>query len=477
MIINSQMRINPNSLITNSRLDICSKIPLARAWALNRDEKWGRELYLNYLLRIEPSSGFSQDESKYSLKDYYKSYRELFESIKNNGFDESRPLPHGKYGIVNGSHRVAITSVLNQNVSITHTNDLDHNYDFNFLNKIGLNDIYKDAMISEFLQIHKNIRIYCLFGLPEKVNREIYDFIVSKRKLIYYKQVQLSQTGQRRLMKILYGRNTWWKNELMETLSYERFTKSFDSAVFVFIESKTIDEEILFKKTVREKFLNGLLHKKVHSSDTAEETTDISEVILNRNSINYLNVAPLDAENSVIDKINKELRNSEIDLKDVVIDGSLILEMYGLRKANDLDFTLTENLWMHGGSKQSHNHEYDLQFIKPIDLSQDPRCHFYHNNLKFMSLPALITFKIFRGEKKDFDDIKLVVDNINTLPLQLDLHSRRRALNFRRMLILRKKVEFVLEFFPNPISKAIKLVYRRIRKIFQKLRLTLFSVS
>ena len=429
------------------------------------------------MLRIEPSSGFSQDESKYSLKDYYKSYRELFESIKNNGFDESRPLPHGKYGIVNGSHRVAITSVLNQNVSITHTNDLDHNYDFNFLNKIGLNDIYKDAMISEFLQIHKNIRVYCLFGLPEKVNRDIYDFIVSKRKLIYYKQVQLSQTGQRRLMKILYGRNTWWKNELMETLSYERFTKSFDSAVFVFMESKTIDEEILFKKTVREKFLNGLLHKKVHSSDTAEETTDISEVILNRNSINYLNVAPLDAENSVIDKINKELRNSEIDLKDVVIDGSLILEMYGLRKANDLDFTLTENLWMHGGSKQSHNHEYDLQFIKPIDLSQDPRCHFYHNNLKFMSLPALITFKIFRGEKKDFDDIKLVVDNINTLPLQLDLHSRRRALNFRRMLILRKKVEFFLEFFPNPISKAIKLVYRRIRKIFQKLRLTLFSVS
>ena len=252
MIINSQMRINPNSLITNSRLDICSKIPLARAWALNRDEKWGRELYLNYLLRIEPSSGFSQDESKYSLKDYYKSYRELFESIKNNGFDESRPLPHGKYGIVNGSHRVAITSVLNQNVSITHTNDLDHNYDFNFLNKIGLNDIYKDAMISEFLQIHKNIRVYCLFGLPEKVNRDIYDFIVSKRKLIYYKQVQLSQTGQRRLMKILYGRNTWWKNELMETLSYERFTKSFDSAVFVFMESKTIDEEILFKKTVRE---------------------------------------------------------------------------------------------------------------------------------------------------------------------------------------------------------------------------------
>jgi hypothetical protein len=64
MIINSQMRINPNSLITNSRLDICSKIPLARAWAFNHDEKWGRELYLNYLLRIEPSGGFSQDESK-----------------------------------------------------------------------------------------------------------------------------------------------------------------------------------------------------------------------------------------------------------------------------------------------------------------------------------------------------------------------------------------------------------------------------
>jgi hypothetical protein len=277
-------------------------------------------------------------------------------------------------------------------------------------------------------------------------------------------------------MKILYGRNTWWKNELMETLSYERFTKSFDSAVFVFMESKTIDEEILFKKTVREKFLDGLLHKKVHSSDTTEETADISEVILNRNSVNYLNVAPLDAENSVIDKINKELRNSEICLKDVVIDGSLILEMYGLRKANDLDFTLTENLWMHGGSKQSHNHEYDLQFIKPIDLSQDPRCHFFHNNLKFISLPALITFKIFRGEKKDFDDIKLVIDSINSLPLQLDIHSRRKALNFRRMLILRKKVEFVLKFFPNPISKAIKLLYRRTRKILQKLRLTLFSV-
>jgi len=362
--------------------------------------------------------------------------------------------------------------VLNQNISITHTNDLDQNYDFNFLNRIGLNDIYKDAMVSEFLQIHKNIRVYCLFGLPEKIIREIYDFIVRKRKLIYYKHVQLSQTGQRRLMKILYGRNTWWKNELMETLSYERFTKSFDSAVFIFMESKTIDEEILFKKTVREKFLNGLLHKKVHSSDTTEETADISEVVLNNNSVHYLNVAPLDAENSVLDKIDKELRNSEIDLKDIVIDGSLILEMYGLRKAIDLDFTVTENLWMHGGSKKSHNHEYDLQFMKPIDLSQDPRCHFFHNNLKFMSLPALVTFKIFRGEEKDFDDIKLIVDSINSLPLQLDTHSRRRALNFRRMLILRKKVEFVLNFFPNPIPKAIKSLYRSIRKIFRELRLT-----
>jgi hypothetical protein len=457
------------NLIVPSRLDICSKIPLVRAWASHQDESWGRELYFSYLSKIEPLGGFSEDQKKFSLSDYYDEFKKLFDSMQNIGFEKSfGSIPVGSLGITNGAHRIAIGTILNLDVNINQTKDSDHIYDFNFMKQIGLEDIFIDSMLTEYLKIKNNVRAFCLMGLKQGTTQKVIDELSQNRNVIYYKTLTLSEIGQRRLMKVLYGGNLWWEKDLIETLSFERFNNDLNQFTCIFLESTGLENDAQLKNLIRSKYFVGELHKKIHSTDTDAELKLLSEVVLNSNSIHFLNHSPLGSEEGILARANDFLEEHRLNKSDFAIDGSGVFEIYGLRSAKDLDVVVPTRYWENSGPNFAHNDEYLVQTIKPNSIIYDPRCYLNINGFKFISLPAILAFKAFRGEPKDLNDIQMVVNQINNLPTHISVSSEKQARKYRNMLILRSFVERILLKMPNLINFIIKNLYKGVRKIYRK---------
>ena len=468
------MQINPTELVIPSRLDICSKIPLARAWALDQDESWGQELYFSYLNKIKPIDGFSEDQKKFSLSDYYNEFKKLFYSMRDLGFDKNfGPIPVGNLGITNGSHRIAIGTILNLEVEITQTKDPDHNYDFNFMKQIGLEDIFIDSMVIEYLKIKNNVRAFCLMGLKQGTAQKIIDELTQSRNVIYYKTLTLSAIGQRRLMKVLYGENPWWEKDLIETLSFERFNNDLNQFTCIFLESTGLENDARLKNSIRSKYFVGESHKKIHSTDTETELKLLSEVVLNSNSIHFLNHSPLGSEEHILARANDFLEEHKLNKSDFAIDGSGVFELYGLRSAKDLDVVVPTKYWENSGPNFAHNNEYLVQTIKPNSIIYDPRCYLNTNGFKFISLPAILAFKAFRGEPKDLNDIHMVINQINNLPTHISVSSERQARKYRNMLILRNFVERILLRMPNHLNFIIKNLYKGVRRIYRKIKYVL----
>jgi hypothetical protein len=464
------IQVLASSLIVPSRLDICSKIPLAMAWNSGADERWGRDLYFSYLEKVRPIGGFNQDLGKSTLEDYYFSFRKLFYSISSSGFrSELGAVPFGSLGITNGAHRVAISVALGLKVPIENSQDLDHVYNYRFLEKIGLESVFVDGMMTEFLNHWTNIRIFCLMGLKTQVSDDVEEYLNRNRNVIFRKTISLTAIGQRRLMKVLYGANPWWDDFLFETLTLERFKGNTDLATFIFVEAQSISDDVLLKDQLRRMFLRSESFKKIHSTDTLEEVARLSDVILNSNSTHFMNYSPIGGEAKVFARIRQDKQIETSGYSNILIDGSSILEMYDIRQANDLDYVTQGDIWNQNEVLESHNHEYDTHLIKPSDLFSDPRTFFKWDGMKFMSLPALISFKAFRGEKKDLLDIAKILEKLEHLPHYSTRGSRRDARKFKVMLLLRKNVEELLSHLPNVLSRQIKSLYRNLRKVYKYL--------
>jgi hypothetical protein len=98
--------------------------------------------------------------------------------------------------------------------------------------------------------------------------------------------------------------------------------------------------------------------------------------------------------------------NSDIN-EDYCLTSSIILEMYGLRNANDLDYLhkydkKIDNLGLHTEEwLQYYNDGKD-------EIIYNPSNYFYFNGLKFASLKIVKEMKEKRNQKKDIIDIELI---------------------------------------------------------------------
>lgn len=462
---------SPSNLISVNRLDVFSKTPLAYAWANELDDAWGQELYKTYMLATRPPEGFSEDNLKYSLDDYIQSFRTLFESIKVRGFDPKYgSIPSTELGITNGAHRLASALVLGENVVRKHSTEKNHNYGFRFMQTVGIPEKYIDATVLEYLYYAQRSTVFCAMGITSSIAANIQKSLdQSGFSTVYVKAVKLSEIGQRRLMKVLYGSNDWWTTDFYESLALERFHNR-DSTYFFFVVSKFPEMEILFKSEVRDKYFDSYSFKKFHSSDNNQETLRIAESVLNENSLFILNEAPIESERRLIEVIRGHQYLQNLDPKNFAIDGSANLEILGIRKAKDLDFIEIEKKYSEvSPSSMSHNLEYQHLPIEPSQLIIDPRNFAVVEGFKFVSLAQTISFKAHRAEDKDLLDISKLCERNVSGSIYGDDKTRRALIYLRFKVVLRKRVNRVLAPLPTWFQKLFRNSYIHLRKFFKRL--------
>lgn len=458
--------VHPITLLSPTRLDILSRLPLAKNLAANEAiEPWSMDLYQAFLKASTPSLKFSENGTKFSIFDYVHEFQELVLSLKNNGFDSRiSTIPFNKNGITNGAHRVAAAIALEIEVQTEESEGSDETYDWSFIKRIGLPDHFSDAILYDFVKLKSSSLAFLITDQETRTIQRIENKLKKEGLFVGSKSFSLTQLGARRLIAAAYQHNDWWQEKFIETMTFERFAKLSDSnsAHLVIITAPENQTPREIKEELRSILPENAFERMIHGTDTHQETLTLSEFILNANSLHFNNMAPIGSETRII---NELLRAPEFWSAREAIDGSAVLEVFGIRMAKDIDYISCSAKRPKSQIFDLHNDEYNYFPHSPSSVISDPRLHFFISGIKFASLGVLLLQKSYKLEPKNLKDLQLITAFLNSTPATYssgiapgNVRLWRAQTNFARLI----------EPFIRSLPQALQF---RVRKFLTKVRI------
>jgi hypothetical protein len=113
---------NPRKLLFSDRLDIACKYLFFEELENPTPDDFIINLYTKHI--FERTQGCEKKDKmipyqikKKKIKDYIKHAKELYNSMKKNGFKKKFPVPYYENGITNGAHRIACALCLNIDIA------------------------------------------------------------------------------------------------------------------------------------------------------------------------------------------------------------------------------------------------------------------------------------------------------------------------------------------------------------------------
>jgi hypothetical protein len=411
-------------LMSPTRFDIIAKYLYVKYY----DKKINSNFYIElYSKHIESLNGYWEyPGTKTNLSEFLDHFNKLIESIKNEGFNEKYFIPVGyKYNIINGSHRTAISYYYKMKPFITiDENNKTNQYPYTYFTQNTkypyLDALYTDEMALQYIKINKNIR--CMILHPKITNNNIYDKldklddIIKNYGIIYYKKtIELTDKGYYNLIKELY-RGEEWIGGIFPTKGYNKFlqcknNKTPHKVILILIAFDNPINNIELKKNCRKIF--KIKKTSLHTTDYNIDTFRVASALLNKNSIHFLNNGTNNLSNnteklleSYFEYINTNNYNYN---ENFCITSSCILEMYGLRNANDIDYLHENDYNIQINNINCHNKKWLSYYtIDKHDIIYNPNNYFYFNGYKFATLNIIYKMKENRNEEKDKIDIELI---------------------------------------------------------------------
>jgi len=418
MLYNNLNNMDIKQFITPKRFDLMAKLLYIKAKFKNINTDFFKKLYESHLITF--NNCYEDNGKKNKIDDFLKSFDILIETIVTNGYDEKYPIPIYNKNIINGAHRLMISYFYNIKPSIYETKineNTEYNYIF-FLNRKqypSLDRIYADAMALEYIRHNSNIRVMILHPVAYNPEKIIHLFnIIKQYGYIYYeKRVGLFSIGVNNMIKELY-RGEEWNGGMFPSNNYKNCGKTIRCisahnypTTIILIDMKDTTKCIELKEKCRSIF--GIGKHSLHMSDFVEDTFRISASLLNENSIDFLNRGTNNFSNKSKSLLLNYFGNVVNEKEDYCLTSSIILEMYGLREAKDIDYLHKEdkkidmiNISLHDGKWLTYYHVHKDEII------YNPKYHFYFNGFKFASLDVIKKMKQNRAEPKDIQDIKLI---------------------------------------------------------------------
>lgn len=413
-------KIKARELITANRIDLMAKWIYIEAKDKELDMQDATELYIRHIeafsggLFFEPGS-----KEKNSIEVFLKTFDNLIEDIRTNGFDENISLiPIGDNNVLlDGSHRCAVAAYYDLDITVIYFKGMTRDMGCDYFKKWLLYDSYLDRMVHEYCRIVKNIYCACIWPIAdnEEKRKQAIKLISDRGKIIYVRNIKLTYTGITNFMIQVYGEQAWVGNYENSHAGIKGKVdccfKRGRETVAVFFECDSLEKVIELKKEIRELF--GIENHSIHISDNVTETKEMAALLLNMNSRHFLNYANPDKYSSTTKSL-MALKNSIVaygyNKDEFVIDTSSVLSIWGLREAKDLDY-----LYSYSGDdlfqlEKIDNHESQLKYysISKMDLIYNPNNFFVYEGIKFVSLNRVYEMKKRRAEQKDLCDIKLI---------------------------------------------------------------------
>ncbi len=357
---------------------------------------------------------------KQNIDDFIKVFNELIDDMKKNGYNKQYPIPVDKNGIIeNGTHRLLTAYYYNIKPEIKQISGKGQYYDYNFFlqrqGKPPLERIYADTMALEYINHNPNQRCMILYPNAYDNNKiqKIIPIIKQYGDIYYHKVIKLSPNGLINLIKELY-RGEEWIGGLFPTSGGDgkfRFCYVDNPIIYISISMYDVTKLIEMKEKCRE--IYNLGKHSLHVSDYISDTWRISAALLNENSINFLNngtnnISPQTKQ--LLTTYFKEIENNnESNNEDYCLTSSLIMEMYNLRQAKDIDYLHKDNKCIDAENIGIHDGKWLSYYqIHKDEIIYNPQNHFYVNGYKFATLNIIKKMKENRGEPKDINDLELI---------------------------------------------------------------------
>lgn len=369
--------------------------------------------------------------TKTCIDDFYKDFDFLIENMEKKGFDKNNYIELGTNNvIINGSHRLITSYFLNIEPILKYKiseGSMSYNFDF-FINRMNyqtyhkdihkkgdcmnLNRLYSDTMALEFTKLDKNMRVMVTY--PNINNKwDILENIIKNYGYLYYrKSVKLNDNGLNNLIKELYRNETWigglFPNGINPGGKYN-ICKGINPINIYLIHIYDLDKLIELKDKCRE--LYNLGKHSLHMSDYSEDTFRITSSLLNENSIDFLNNGTNDLSEKTKNTLEKYFNELKDNNEEYCVTSSVIMEMYGLRNAKDIDYLHKNDNILNIENIENHNGIWLSYYTKTKDdIIYNPENHFYFNGFKFVSLNILREMKKKRNEIKDQNDLQLIMN-------------------------------------------------------------------
>jgi hypothetical protein len=459
--------LDSNHLLTWDRFDLAAKLLYLED--LRNHRCVNLELYKEHI-RLLTLGKYQEpgNENKNSIEKFKQVFNNLYFDFINKGFDDQISLiPVCKTGsILNGAHRVACAIDLKKKVKTITLDVPSQELDYKFFRERGASVDFLDRCANQFVKHSLNTYIAIIWPAAIGKHKEIEGIL---ENIVYYKELNLSIHGLHNLVCEIYQDEEWlgdrkqnYEGALGKTIPC--FYKDQPTRVYAF---QSENSDVLIKKgKIRKLF--GIGKHSIHINDVHEQSLYIANLLFNINCEHFLNNG---YPNKYIETINKFdsflefCKDNSINKDRIILDGGIVLSLYGLRKCDDIDY-ITDNeindnkVLRH--EINSHKKEIIYHGVSIEDLLYNGSFHFYYRGIKVISLQQIGKMKETRGESKDLIDLSLIrtINNKKSFKfILLKLINRFLFIKVRLFYLLIN----ILIFFR--IYNFVRFFYRKARKL------------
>ena len=376
---------------------------------------------------------------KSSAADFQRSFAKTLDSIAKDGFDTTRSLvPVTRMGFpLNGAHRIAAAIALGlptmpvQRVA----SKAVYTWDRTFFTGKGFETKYADfAMLQWTLHVSN---VSTIMFWPEAASKpdtmKVARVLVTQHcgDVLYEKSIDVNRNGVASLAFHAYGNQGWLLEKIKQLQSiYNGADDEQHSITVVFVRPQDRSHLKACKDKLRSHFALSQPKSSVHIPDYHEESVLVAEMVLNPNSVVFLNRHDGDNCREVAKEVATRLHLTAVNPEsfvlpqDLMVDSGAVMSFFGLRKRTDVDLLfqvdVDESILgnRHGILVEAHAFEHNVQNAGRAwgtehlvdctaqDLFADPRYYGYCHGMKYVSLEQLIRYKQRRGEpNKDDEDV------------------------------------------------------------------------
>ncbi len=430
--------VAPKTLLSVNRLDLACKLYYIDCLEHGLDMTFARELYQAH---IETFSGRSFIEpglkTKNSIRDYLDGFGRLIADIRTRGFDpEKSVVPVGDDGVIlDGSHRTAIAIYYDIPLTVVRIPGQTRKYDYQYFRENGLDEVCLDFMAEQFIRFSERVYTVCLWPASyDSAKLTAADRMIrSCAAVAYRKEVALNYHGVEQLMISFYKSMSWTgtpENGYAGIASKATacYRSKAPTTVYV-ICGPELEQVLALKQRIRD--LYGIENSSLHITDTHEEAVEAGKMLLNQNSVDFLNYADPFRDTAFIrDFIRKAETGAPCSGPDVT------MALYGIGDRRDRDDTA-------GGLELLH-----------------PRDHFWFWGVCLPSLAFVKSVKKQNGTPKDLKDLRLIAS------FERKRTNRFSALKERGVQTLRSMAKGLSRFFAglrSGVKRKARVVYHRIK--------------